>query len=397
VATNQEESVKILLEYNLDIDARDIWEGSAIFCLPNPANLSVVRRLINRGASLTIRNNEKFTPLGKAVVNGDLPLVHLLSSQKIDLNAEASENGTALHIATEKCNVDIVKVLVKKGASPDVANSWMYGSPLQRLFEKYYTSAENKDIIARHLINDAGADVNVRGGNMGSVLNAAILSGSLDMIKLIIEKGADIGWQDLQGRRPIHYAALKTVQHFQLLLDASGDDEERLGITTKTKSGLTVLHFAVATGRSDLVELVLSHTSGTLSINEPDDDGWTPLLWACRVCESWGTPKEISPEIVKLLLDRGADPSARGRTSDDREWSPLKMARFHGASQEVIDVLTASPSKRKEDDWKSKFHVSKKAARTTWYCDLCLFVSFSRNQCTSFINLSARLWHLILL
>ncbi|KAF5601075.1 ankyrin 1 [Fusarium pseudocircinatum] len=373
VATNQEESVKILLEYNLDIDARDIWEGSAIFCLPSPANLSVARRLINRGASLTIRNNEKYTPLGKAVVNGDLPLVRLLSSQKIDLNAEAAENGTALHIATEKCNVDIVKVLVEKGASPDVANSWMYGSSLQRLFEKYYTSAENKDIIAQHLINDAGADVNVHGGNMGSVLNAAILSGSLDMIKLIIEKGADIGWQDLQGRRPIHYAALKTVQHFNLLLEASGDDEERLGITTKTKSGLTVLHFAVATGRSDLVELVLSHTIGTISINEPDDDGWTPLLWACRVCESWGTPKEISLEIVKLLLDRGADPSIRGRTSDDREWSPLKMARFHGASQEVIDLLTASPSKKKEDDWKSKFHLSKKAARTTWYCDLCLF------------------------
>ncbi|KAF4435613.1 ankyrin 1 [Fusarium acutatum] len=373
VATNNEESVKILLEYNLNIDARDIWEGSALFCLPNPANLSVVRRLINRGASLTIRNNEKFTPLGRAVVYGDLPLVQMLSSQKIDLNAEAAEDGTALHIATEKCNVDIVKVLVEKGASPDVANSWMYGSPLQRLLEKYYTSAENKDIIARHLINDAGADVNVHGGNIGSVLNAAILSGSLDMIKLILEKGADIGWQDLQGRRPIHYAALKTVQHFHLLLEASGDDEERLGITTKTKSGLTVLHFAVATGRSDLVELVLSHTSGTISINEPDDDGWTPLLWACRVCESWGTPKEISPEIVKLLLDRGADPSVRGRTSDDREWSPLKMARFHGASQEVIDLLTASPSRMKEDDWKSKFHVSKKAARTTWYCDLCLF------------------------
>ncbi|RKK12755.1 hypothetical protein BFJ66_g2615 [Fusarium oxysporum f. sp. cepae] len=373
VVTNNEESVKILLEYKLDIDAVDIWGGSAMFCLPNPANLSVVRRLINRGASLTIRNNEKYTPLGRAVVNGDLPLVQMLSSQKVDLNAVASEYGTALHIATKKCNIDIVKVLVEKGASPDVANSWMYGSPLQRLFENYDTSAENKDIIARHLINDAGADVNVRGGNMGSVLNAAILSGSIDMIKLILKKGADIGWQDLHGRRPIHYAALKTAEHFRLLLESSGDDEEHLGITTKTKSGLTVLHFAAATGRSDLVELVLSHTSGMISINEPDDDGWTPLLWACRVCEDWGTPKEISTEIVKLLLDRGADPSVRGRTSDDREWSPLKMARFHGASQEVIELLTASPSKKKEDDWKSKFHVSKKAARTTWFCDLCLF------------------------
>jgi ankyrin repeat protein len=395
VATNNEESVKILLEYKLDINSIDVWGGSGIFCLPNPANLSVVRRLINRGASLTIRNNEKYTVLGRAVLNEDLPLIRMLSSHKVDLNAVAAEDGTALHIATEKCNVDLVKVLVEKGASPDVANSWMYGSPLQRLFEMYYTSAENKDIIARHLINDAGADVNVHGGNMGSVLNAAILTASIDTIKLILEKGADIGWQDLHGRRPIHYAALKTAEHFRLLVESGGDDEDNLGIATKTKSGLTVLHFAVATGRSDLVELILSHTRGTISINEPDEDGWTPLLWACRVCESWGTPKEISPEIVKLLLDRGADPSVRGRTSDDRQWSPLKMARFHGASQEVIELLTASHSKEKEEDWKSKFHVSKKAARTTWYCDLCLFVSVPRHYYTHFINLSARLWHFI--
>ncbi|KAG5747480.1 hypothetical protein H9Q70_009843 [Fusarium xylarioides] len=373
VATNNEESVKILLEYKLDIDAIDVFGSTAILCLPNPANLSVVRRLINRGASLTLRNKEKYTPLGQAVVNGDLPLARMLSLEKVDLNAEAAGNGTALHIATEECNIDMVKVLTEKGASPDIVNSWMYGSPLQRLFEKYDTSTENKDAIARHLINDAGADVNVHGGNLGSVLNAAILSGSLDTIKFILEKGADIGWQDFQGRRPVHCAALKSAEHFRLLLEASGDDEERLGITTRTKYGMTVLHLAVATGRSDLVELVLSHTSGTISINEPDDDGWTPLLWACRFCEEWGTPKEISPEIVKLLLDRGADPSIRGRTSDDREWSPLKMARFYGASQQVIELLTASPSKKKEDDWKSKFHVSKKAARTTWHCDLCLF------------------------
>ncbi|KLP12329.1 ankyrin 1 [Fusarium fujikuroi] len=376
VATKHEETVKILLEYNLDVDSIDIWGGSALFCLPKPANSSVVRRLINRGASLTIRNKDKFTPLGRAIMNEDLPLVRMLSSQKFDLNVESAKDGTALHIATKLCDVDTVKVLIEKGANPDIANSWMYGSPLQRVFEKYFTSAEDKDIIARYLINDVGADVNVHGGNMGSALSAAILTGSIDIIKLMLEKGADIGWQDLHGRRPIHYAALKTVQHFRLLLEASGDDEERLGITTKTKSGLTVLHFAVATGRSDLVELVLSLTNGIISINEPDDDGWTPLLWACRVCESWGTPDEISPEIVKLLLDRGADPSVRGRTSDDREWSPLKMARYYGASQEVIDLLTASPSKKKEDDWKSKFHLSKKAVRTPWLCDLCHFHSY---------------------
>ncbi|KAF9768913.1 hypothetical protein IL306_013723 [Fusarium sp. DS 682] len=372
-ANSQEESVKVLLEYKLDIDAIDIWGGTALFCVPSPAPLSLVKRLLNRGTNLTIQNEDKYTILGKAIENEDIPFVKLLLEKKVDINLPAVSKLPALHIVAAKCDLDLVKLLIEKGADPVLTHSWMYGTPLQRVFEKQATTVKDKDAVARYLINDIGVDVNVHGGNFGSVLNAAILTGTIDTIKLIIEKGADIGWSDLLGRRPIHFAALKTSDHFQLLLESSSDDEKTLGITSKTKTGLTVLHFAVATGRPDLVELVISRTRGTISIDEPDEDGWTPLLWACRLCNEWDAPDQISPAVVKLLLDHGADPWVRGRTYDDRQWSPLKMARFHGASQEVVKLLKESHCNGREEEWKSKFHSSKKGARSTWFCDMCLF------------------------
>jgi hypothetical protein len=40
----------------------------------------------------------------------------------------------------------------------------------------------------------------------------------------------------------------------------------------------------------------------------------------------------------KLLLERGADPYVIGKGMD-REWPPLKIARYHGADQRIIQLL----------------------------------------------------------
>ncbi|KAI8713704.1 hypothetical protein NCS52_01215700 [Fusarium sp. LHS14.1] len=151
-------------------------------------------------------------------------------------------------------------------------------------------------------------------------------------------------------------------------------DDDSLGITTKTNLGQTPLHFAVASGSTDLVELLLSRTRGKVSINEPDEDGWTPLLWACRPCDKWGTPAQVQYSIVKLLLDRGADPLVRGRTWDDKQWSPLKMARYHGATEEVVHLLKKASRHGREKGEKEDFHASKKGVRLrSAFCDMCLW------------------------
>jgi ankyrin repeat protein len=373
VSNSKEECLKAILEYNPDLEAVDNDGDTALHCVSSTTPLSIVKLLVNRGANLEHRGRQGYTVLGRAVANKTVPVVEYLIEKKANINVVGGYRGGPLHIAANAGNIDMLKLLVEKGGDVNLADPNISGTPLQIALYSY-ADVDDGDTMIRYLVEEAGADVNARGGYFGSALNISFLRGSLDMIKLILDKGADIDWADNFGRRPIHYASFKTLDHVQLLLDSGAD------VTAKNKLGQTPLHIAVVTGRVDIVELILSRTKNY--INEPDHDGWTPLLWACRLCDWWGTTSNIEASVIKLLVSRGADLWVRGQ-SRDQEWSPLKLAKYHGASDEVVKLLTPKVKKRvnkkgEEEVWDAKFHASRRASRTSGYCDVCLFVSISR-------------------
>ncbi|RTE81426.1 hypothetical protein BHE90_004097 [Fusarium euwallaceae] len=374
VANDSEDCTKALLEYDLDLDTKDVLGFTALHCVPSPGGLSIAKLLVNRGASLEIRNNDGRSVLDLAIMSKDAPLVEFLLDKKADINAAANSSGAALHVGASMGDIGMVKLLVREGADVNLAHPWMYGTALQKVYTSRSGTVEGRDAVARFLVEEAAVDVNAHGGVDGSALEIALLYRTVEAAKFLIERGADVGWKDPWGRRPVHFAALRTPGHFQLLLDSVSDmDDDILGIDTKTNLGQTPLHFAVASGSTELVELILSRTRHKI-INEPDEDGWTPLLWACRPCNQWGTPAQVEPVIVKLLLDRGADPSVRGRTWDDKQWSPLEMARYHGATEEVVQLLKKADRHGSEKGEKDDFHASKKGVRDrTAFCDMCLF------------------------
>jgi ankyrin repeat protein len=72
------------------------------------------------------------------------------------------------------------------------------------------------------------------------------------------------------GGNPSTTHRLSPLGNVRLLLDVGAD------LTAKTKIGQLPLHIAAASGHLDIVELILSRTKHL--INEPDADGWTPLM-----------------------------------------------------------------------------------------------------------------------
>lgn len=140
------------------------------------------------------------------------------------------------------------------------------------------------------------------------------------MVKLILEKGAKIDVKDRMGRVAIHFAAARGLEHFQLILDARADVEVR------SYMGRKALHWAAMAGKIDVVKHILSLSSGL--VDQTDIDGWTPVLWAARGCGMYEMPpiSNMQEEIIRFLLDRGANPCVRGKVLD-QEWSPVKIAR----------------------------------------------------------------------
>ena len=68
----------------------------------------------------------------------------------------------------------------------------------------------------------------------------------------------------------------------------------------------------------------------SFDVNKADKDGRTPLYWACY---------KNYPEIVKLLLDKGAEKSVN--IADNYGWTPLNWACYIN-NLELVTLLLAS-------------------------------------------------------
>ncbi|KAL2185061.1 hypothetical protein L209DRAFT_756008 [Thermothelomyces heterothallicus CBS 203.75] len=67
--------------------------------------------------------------------------------------------------------------------------------------------------VARRLVG-MGADVNTKGGDLGTPLHAAITSGNRDLVQLFLDNGADINAQG--GRYGITLQALIERGHLKI-------------------------------------------------------------------------------------------------------------------------------------------------------------------------------------
>jgi ankyrin repeat protein len=153
-----------------------------------------------------------------------------------------------------------------------------------------------------------------------------------------------------------------------LILNIGAD----VNITDNT--GRSLLHWAAFSGQVDVVEGVISLLKGF--VDQADIDGWTPLLWAARGCNG---QKELTPnaheQIIKLLLDRGADPCVRGKGLS-REWSPVEVARFHGADESVVQFLRDKAAERLDsrEDANVPNEESRMGHRKPSGCDVFFFL-----------------------
>lgn len=148
-------------------------------------------------------------------------------------------------------------------------------------------------------------------------LHIASLLGHLTVVRILLDKGADISIQDSQGYTALHlvvYQGNKKVA--RLLLDRGAD------VAARSVSGYTALRCAAASGRKEVVELLLDRGA---DIAASDMDGSTALHNAAF---------RGHRDVVELLLDRGADIMA-----SDIDGSTALYDAAASGRKEVVEVL----------------------------------------------------------
>ena len=113
-------AVKIfVLTMNIDIEARNIFERTALHFASMSGHKEVVEFLLSKGSAIEAKNVKGGTALHFASYSGHKEVVEYLLSKDCDVKAKDNDEKTALHLASENGHTDVVKLLLSKGSAID--------------------------------------------------------------------------------------------------------------------------------------------------------------------------------------------------------------------------------------------------------------------------------------
>lgn len=231
-------------------------------------NEEVVRQLVKSGMHSETFTLSEDSPLLHAARTGQSVIIGLLVGSGADVNCPFGDlNSTALHVAAECRQVEVVSQLLAAGA--DVRKTNLSGQTPLHCAAK----ADCPKAVAG-LIH-AGADVAARDAFGDTPLSCAVQHASVEVVSLLLFVGAN---PDVEGRdknTPMHAAAARgKLDIIAVLLGAGAHPSPR-----RTDTGETPLFIAAREGFTDVVHALLS--SGAKA-NEKMNGGLTPLDVAKR-------------------------------------------------------------------------------------------------------------------
>ncbi|KAJ0414214.1 ankyrin repeat-containing domain protein [Aspergillus carlsbadensis] len=376
----------VLLEFHtsIDLEQRNSGGSTPLNKAARTGNVDCMRRLLQAGADINSQDSDGWTVLIQALNSEKATeaVTFLLRQPGLDISRPSIGFGAALHVACRFLNKDVVTMLLDHGADAGQQTSCLWATPLMaaclptrnRQRGTRSDDLDKMDEIVR-LLRSRGADVNDQcGTGIPNALCAAALGSSIRTITYLINEGASPktpGWLD---RLPIHYAAINGIDNFQAVFISEGD------ISAPDRAGKLALHWAAQFGHSQTVQRILAYARTEKErydlINRADVDGWTALCWALRPTSNLFDPVMYSEpydltETVRVLLDRGADVSIKCRMGrEDEVFSPLELARLHGAGDEIIQMLEeAERAHPSEAEPRRSVMPYTKAFQ---FCDICL-------------------------
>lgn len=157
---------------------------------------------------------------------------------------------TALHIAVERGEKELVNHLLQHGADPSVKTRFYKHTPL-------HIAADRGDIeIARRLIA-AGADKEARTNGGWTPFHAAVARGHFRLARLLVEEGADVNAINNAGETALHFIENTDPTLFAWLADKI----DRIDVADE--NGATPLIYAAGYGRSDIAAILLKKGAST--------------------------------------------------------------------------------------------------------------------------------------
>ncbi|CAM9171807.1 unnamed protein product, partial [Laminaria digitata] len=236
------------------------------------ANVDLVKAALEAGAS--VNGFPQTSLITTAAVAGDAGMVGFLLKRGADPNGttkiklpcavsgeDAAPGERALHIAARSGNVEVVRLLLKKGRADPNATDYKRRTPL--------------------------------------LVAAKSRHARVEVVRLLLEAGTDLTLADDDGHIPLHYVALEgRLDLLDIVYDDSREEKPSSAssfmLNQCTTTGETPLFMACAGGSAGMVSRLLS--LGAVQGATPNERRMCPLMVAAR---------RGFVDVVRVLINEG--------------------------------------------------------------------------------------------
>lgn len=320
-------------------------ESSDVFGLARYGTCQQLQESINAGFSFNVSTDKGYTPLHDAAANNIYEeSIEFLIDQGLDVNSLGANDigkGPAwwkpwspiMFAAYSNTNSEVVKLLLAHGADVTLRVGAYYGVDealslavqrntlnIAKIIFDAQPAERKKDILSGKI--SYGHAGGLRSGNFEyyvTLLGLAVEAGSKEKVKFLLEAGADVNAQSIDGRTALMSAAeYSSPEMLKLLLDAGANpniQDTAFGKTALIESIKGSMTFSDPESLYEEIKLLIEAGADP---NIQEQNGNTMLLELSR---ELGNILEMQramfslpiasidkePQIFKMLIDAGAD------------------------------------------------------------------------------------------
>lgn len=344
-------------------------------------DVNAVKAEVEKGSSPSQFNQMSMDPVVMAI-NAQAPsatIKYLMDQPGNDVGKLTHDGRTYLHWAANRGNADVVEYLLNKGAKINILDShgttpllFAAGNGQQntKIYDLFLAHGENlkkdvnqeganalllavandKDLALTNYFISKGLDINSTDAAGNNAFAYAARSGNIGLLKTLIEKGvkpnpnAMLMAAQSGGRRGGGGATLAVYQYLESL---------NIKPTTRSNTGENVLHYQVRKpGQTDIIRYFIDKG---VDINQPDEAGNTAFMNAAAAnrdtavlatllpyVKNINQPNQQgitalamavrsnSPEIVRYLMDKGADVKVLDKKGNNLAYYLMESYRPQG-------------------------------------------------------------------
>jgi ankyrin repeat protein len=309
-------------------------EFSLLYWALRLERVDLAKFLLQNGADINATNKPGMAPIHAIAETGNLELLELAKSYKVDLTAQDKNSCNALHYAAKSDDPTMACIFVGEGL--DIESTSKQGETALIVAVQ-----ANKPEMVAELIT-SGANIDHLSNQMVSALYIAATKGYPKIVDILLEKGANPNKTCTTERNTCLHAAIRK-KHFKVAfaLIAAG-----ARIDIPDKRGVTPAHIAATVGCIPLLSLFSEHDKD--SLKQITDAGDTVLHCAALA---------KNPKVVAFVANKlggnvnqqtEAKETLRTKTREILDGrAPVHIAAAKGdkaTTKLLLDKLKADPN-----------------------------------------------------